>query len=199
MKYTLLFLFFPRHFAKAVQENLKRFQGDVSDLAAINIQRGREHGLPGYNTFRKICGLRKATTFKEFEDHISAKSVAKLSKLYSHPDDVDLFVGGVLERPLTDGALGPTFACMVAKQFRKLRVGDRFWYERFDPTVGFTAAQLKELRKVTLARVICDNSDGIKMVSKRVLSRSTYQVPCSSIPQMDLTKWKESRYYNLYY
>ena len=118
-----------------------------------------------------------------------------LEQLYDHPDDVDLFAAGVLERSLPGGALGPTFACMIARQFRKLRVGDRFWYETYDPLVGFTRDQLKELRKTTLAGVICKNSDDILMVSKRVLSSRLDLVPCSSVPAMDLEKWRENRYY----
>lgn len=45
----------------------------------------------------------------------------------SHPNDVDLWSGGVSERPLPGGMLGPTFACIIATQFSYSRRGDRFW------------------------------------------------------------------------
>ena len=81
-------------------------------------------------------------------------------QIYQHPNDVDLYVGGLLESHVGTGALGPTFSCLIAEQFKRLRSGDWFWYEN-ESEVGFTAEQLKELRKVSLARMICDNSDDI--------------------------------------
>ena len=34
--------------------------------------------------------------------------------------------------------VGPTFACIIGRQFSNARAGDRFWFERDDPVVGFT-------------------------------------------------------------
>ncbi|HYU59549.1 MAG TPA: peroxidase family protein, partial [Solirubrobacterales bacterium] len=40
------------------------YQG-VVDLGAIDVQRGRDHGIPSYNRLRRAFGLRPARTFKE--------------------------------------------------------------------------------------------------------------------------------------
>jgi peroxidase len=39
--------------------------------------------------------------------------------------------------------------------------GDRFWYENGGFESRFTLAQLQQIRRVTLARMLCDNLDGI--------------------------------------
>ena len=50
-------------------------------------------------------------------------------RLYSSPEDVDLFVGGMAEQKMAGAILGPTFVCIVGDQFARLRRGDRFYFE----------------------------------------------------------------------
>ena len=145
--------------------------------------------MPGYNTFRSLCGLQKATSFDQFKTEIPSATVDKMATIYTHPDDVDLFVGGILESHVGAGALGPTFGCLIAEQFQRLRSGDRFWYEN-ESEAGFSEDQLNELRKASLARVFCDNSDDITQIPEKVLSVNSVHVACESLPKMNLTKWK---------
>jgi peroxidase len=67
------------------------------------------------------------------------------------------------ERPERGSIVGPTFACIMAKQFANTKHGDRFWYENTVASWGFTKEQLEELRKVSLAQVICENS-GVALI-----------------------------------
>lgn len=53
----------------------------------------------------------------------------KLRALYAHPDDVDLIIGGMAERPVDDGLLGPTFRCLIFEQFSRTRRTDRYFYD----------------------------------------------------------------------
>lgn len=39
-------------------------------------------------------------------------------------DDVDLFTGGLAEKPVIYGLVGPTFACILGQQFLNLRRGE---------------------------------------------------------------------------
>jgi hypothetical protein len=50
--------------------------GMVSDLVSLNVRRGREHGIPDYNTVRTFCGLPKATSFEDLSNEIEQPSKA---------------------------------------------------------------------------------------------------------------------------
>ena len=48
----------------------------------------------------------------------------------SHVNDIDVFVGGITETPRDDALVGPLFECLLGRQFRDIKCGDRYWYER---------------------------------------------------------------------
>merc|ERR1719219_3186750 len=129
------------------------------DLVAINIQRGRDHGLPGYNSFRSLCGGKKAQTFVEFSDQMTSLQVEMLSQVYSHVDDVDLYLGGLMEKPLPGSLLGQTFSCIISDQMYRTMVGDRFFYSTLNHPNIFSEAKISQLKKSSLARILCDNSE----------------------------------------
>nr|WOJ52303.1 peroxidase-like protein 6 [Halisarca dujardinii] len=159
------------------------------DLAALNIQRGRDHGLPGYNQFRAFCGLAEADSFDDLASEIPQEEIRNtLQQLYGHPDNIDLFVGGILEEVLEDAQLGPTFSCIIVEQFKRLRDGDRFFY--LNPGV-FTSFQLQEIRKASLSKIICNNADNIPTVPRKALALQNVPdfVQCSDLDEPDLSVW----------
>ncbi|XP_076294516.1 peroxidase [Lasioglossum baleicum] len=164
------------------------------DLRAIDVQRNRDHGLASYNQFREYCGLPRAKYFTDFTDYISPSNVEKLSQLYASPDDVDLAVGGALETHVPGTLSGPTFLCILTRQFYRTRVGDRYWYERGDHQLAFTIEQLNEIRKASISRLFCDNGDHIKKMQPRGFERVSPKNPimrCANLPSVDLSLWKD--------
>ncbi len=123
------------------------------DLTALNIQRGRDHGLPSYNDMRATMGLLPVSSFEEITDDIDLQQ--SLRDAYGDVSKVDLWIGGLAETPLSDqgSQLGELFQAIIVKQFTDLRDGDRFWYENY-----LSENELDRVRDVTLARIIRNNT-----------------------------------------
>eukprot|EP01084_Bolivina_argentea_P234220 394312_1 len=100
------------------------------DLMALNIQRGRDHGLPDYNHVRSVLGWSSMSYFTEMtSDEIMNH---KMTILYKYDvDNVDLLVGLLAEQHLDDGSFGILTSQIVLQQFKRLREADRFWYENY--------------------------------------------------------------------
>ncbi|KAJ9573877.1 hypothetical protein L9F63_008737, partial [Diploptera punctata] len=166
------------------------------DLIALNIQRGRDHAIRPYNDYRALCNLKRASTFEDLSREIPPEVISRLKRIYATVDDIDLFPGGMSERPLQGGLVGPTFACIIGIQFRQIRKCDRFWYENEDPTVRFTEAQLAEIRKITLSKILCENMDIQSDMQRSAFDQPSNflnpRVPCHTQPQIDLNAWRET-------
>ncbi len=97
--------------------------------------------------------------FRDLESVMIPSVAQAMSRVYRDVEDIDLFIGGVSEWHVKGALVGPTFACIIAEQFRRLKKGDRFWFENSGLESSFTDDQLREIRKSSLARVLCDNSN----------------------------------------
>src|SRR5882757_6644465 len=117
--------------------------------------------LQGYIHYIKYCDGRTINSFFDLYAYIPQERVDKLSMIYANVKDIDLFVGGLSEFPVAGGVVGPTFACIIATQFERIKFGDRFYYEHDGHEGAFTAGQLNEIRKTTLAGLICSNEVGV--------------------------------------
>lgn len=166
------------------------------DLAAINIQRGRDHGIPSYTAWREPCGLSPVDDWNDLVNVVGPRSADRIRKSYKHVDDIDLFVGGIAERPVVGGLVGPTFACIIAQQFSNLRKGDRFWYENPDFESSFTPFQLHSIKRTNLAQILCRTMESGTMQTHVFLPADPIDNPriqcgTGSLASMDLTPWIE--------
>ncbi|VDI64484.1 Hypothetical predicted protein [Mytilus galloprovincialis] len=165
-----------------------------SDIVARNIQRGREQGVSGYNKWRELCSLEPIKSFKAFGKYWKA-----LSELYNDPDDIDLFVGGLLEKD-PEFNVGPTFQCLLGFQYQRIKQGDRFWYERPNQVFSFTKEQLRSIKEnARISKILCRNL-GINRISKNMflLPQKEWNriIPCDELPDIDLSLWKEQLSYS---
>lgn len=122
------------------------------DLASLNIQRGRDHGLPSYNEVRKNFGLKPVSDFRGINR--DATVWKRIASAYKSVDDVDVWVGGLAEAPGRDGIVGETVSAVLRDQFIRLRDGDRFWYQNY---LGRELQQLIEQQ--TLTKIIRRNTE----------------------------------------
>ncbi|XP_043231903.1 uncharacterized protein LOC122386615 isoform X1 [Amphibalanus amphitrite] len=158
-----------------------------AELAAVEVLRGREMGLPAYDTVRQLCSGTSLTSWEELGSVFGRAELEALRSIYASPEDVDLWVGGMLERRAQSARVGPTFQCVIADQFRRHRDGDRLFYER-----SLSDGQLREVRKASLARLLCDNEEGRSRAAPLALEPLTeWNKPTlctsSTIPQLDLS------------
>ena len=126
------------------------------DLAALNIQRGRDHGLPKVNDLLTACNM---STISDFTDITSDTDLqAKLANLYDSATDIDLWVFGLIQQRQGKSLVGPLFNALIKDSFMRLRDGDRLWYEN-----RLTECQIQLANCTKLSDIIRRNSDCVEV------------------------------------
>ena len=130
------------------------------DLAAVNIQRGRDHGLPSYNEMRRGLGLAPRSDFSEITTDASV--TLALTSVYDSIEDIDLWIGALAEDAVGDGLVGELLNEILVDQFTRLRDGDRFFYAgdgdllALFPTIGETRLSEVIVRNTAMATMPAD-------------------------------------------
>lgn len=181
------------HLVDGIRNNLfGNVGGGGIDLAALDIQRGRDHGLPDFNNL--FNAFRTGVPYTSFDtvgdlNSFAARNpkaaaagiVDKLKTLYpTNPLDtantginaIDPFVGMLAEDHLPGSNVGPVLNAMIRNQFLRLMDGDRFFY------TGDAFLQLPEVKavldmsNVTLGKVIDWNTGGLGLQDNVFFDRS---------------------------
>lgn len=112
---------YPRFLQQLVRDN-----GEVFDLAAVDILRDRERGVPRYNRFREIIGRGRVKCFEEISSN--KRWVEEMRRVYNNDiDSVDLMVGLFAEdTPEGFGFSDTAFRIFILMASRRLK-SDRFF------------------------------------------------------------------------
>ncbi len=148
------------------------------DLAAININRGRERGLPDYNTVRENFGLPRVSKFTDICSDINVSS--KLELLYGSVNNIDPWVGMLAEDHMKNAIFGELVMTIVERQFRQIRDGDRFYYAN---DAAISEAEKEKISKITFQELIMNNTEISLMQPNVFVAMEHYNIPNG--PELD--------------
>ncbi|MGH9161587.1 MAG: peroxidase family protein, partial [Vicinamibacteraceae bacterium] len=138
---------YPKHL-----QNLRRENGEHLDLAAVDILRDRERGVPRYNEFRRLLRKEPVESFEELTDNPTWRE--EIRKVYNGDlEQVDLMTGLYAE-PLPEGfGFSETaFRIFVLMASRRLK-SDRFFTDDYRPEI-YTELGLSYIRENGMASVL---------------------------------------------
>ena len=113
--------------------DLTKPDGDRIDLAAVDVMRDRERGVPRYNRFRELLHLPPVNSFDQMS--ASPELARELQAVYGDVNRVDLMVGMYAETPPPGFGFSDTaFRIFILMASRRLK-SDRFFTTDFTPEV----------------------------------------------------------------
>ncbi|XP_067665053.1 dual oxidase 1-like [Haliotis asinina] len=155
------------------------------DLAALDIQRSRDHGLASYNAVRQAYNLSSASSWRDITNDVTTQD--RLQAVYgnmSFPEDLDLITGGLLET-MGNGP-GQLFSLIIQDQFQRIIDGDRFWYE--NPRNGlFSRDEIRQINSMTFRRILLNvtNIQQDNLPDDVFSCRGNVPCNCRSPPNVD--------------
>ena len=126
------------------------------DLGALDIQRGRDHGLLDFNAFRVAYRVPPLNSFNQLTSDPILR--VQLQTLYGNINNVDAWVGGIVENHLAGQSIGLMLTRSFQDQFQRLRDGDRFFYTGDVDLNDALVTSVIDLDNLTLAQVIRNNT-----------------------------------------
>jgi hypothetical protein len=139
-----------QNYPKGLQD--VEIDGRRVDLAAVEIVRDRERGIPRYNAFRRLLGKAPCRNFSELA--ADATLAAKLKDIYGHVDRVDTLVGLLAEKPGANFAFSATaFRIFTLMASRRLK-SDRFYTKPNWNEATYTKEGLEWVEDNSLATVL---------------------------------------------
>lgn len=160
------------------------------DLAALNIMRGRDNGLADYNTVRRVYNLPKLN-WSEINPQYAREHPEVMRELFNmhngNADNIDLYVGGMLESVPSEGRPGPLFRKIIKEQFERLRDSDRFWFEN-EANGIFTKDEIAEIRKLRLWDILVNASNIPPEAIQKDIFRFKPGDPCPQPSQINSTQ-----------
>jgi hypothetical protein len=124
-----------------------------TDLAAIDIQRGRDLGLlNSYNQMRIAYSLPPISQFNQLTSDVAVQN--KLAAAYGTVDNVDAWIAMIAEDHLPGGSLGRLAQLILVSQFTRLRDGDRFFYTGDPDLQSELVSSVIDLDTITLGQII---------------------------------------------
>lgn len=169
------------------------------DLVSINLNRGRERGLPDYNSIREIAGLERQSDWSDITSDQDLQT--KLQLAYGDIDNMDPWVGMLSEDIVEGKAIGELVHRLLAMQFTRLRDGDRYYYEN-DP--AFSPEEVAELKATKMSDILKRNTgitniqDDVFFAHPHILT-SVEILPFDGIRNIDISAYPNpvNRYLNL--
>jgi hypothetical protein len=137
-----------------------------TDLAALDIQRGRDHGLiNNYRLMRQSYSLAPVQNIASLTSDVAVQNA--LQDVYGDIENLDSWVAMIAEDHLPGSSLGALAQSIIHSQFKRLRDGDRFFFTGDVDLQDDLVLAVIDLDALTLSDVIRLNT-GVTRLQRNV-------------------------------